>query len=184
MTIKKTKSKPTPTTKPTPISTLEIELALAKYYNVRTNIIVPNVSWGLSGMHECDILVVSGSGYATEIEIKISKADFLKDFEKSHGHVDRKNRIKTFYYAMPKELYIKVKDLIPENAGVIVCERHLRNYSERFPKNHSVYAKVEKTAVNIKNAKKLTDEEILKVAKLGCMRIFTLKAKILTLKNK
>ena len=100
--------------------------------------------------HEMDLAVISKSGYLKEIEIKISKSDFLKDFEKGHGHIDKQNRISHFYYAMPKELYAKVKHLILENAGVITCERYL--------KNNGVYAHIEKDATKIKNARKLTTE--------------------------
>ena len=60
-----------------PITTIEIEEAVARKFGVRTNIIVPNVSWGLPGMHECDLFIIKMSGYGVEVEIKISKADIL-----------------------------------------------------------------------------------------------------------
>lgn len=55
----------------------EIEVALAKssYFNFVKNIIAFNVN-GISSKlaiwHECDMLVLSKSGYLTEIEIKRS----------------------------------------------------------------------------------------------------------------
>lgn len=161
-----------------PIKTIEIEIALAKYFDVRKNIIVPNISFGLSGMHECDMFVISKAGFVTEVEIKISKADFMKDFEKGHNHKDRQNRIKYFYYAMPIDLYDKVKDLIPEHAGILTCER-LKNYLRiEFVK----VIEVRKPQM-IAKARKLTDEEQFKVTKLGCMRIFSLKSKNIKLIN-
>lgn len=70
------------------ISTLQCEVAIMKHFGIRANLIVPNVSWEIYSLpfrtlHECDILILSNSGYATEVEIKISKADLLKDREKN-----------------------------------------------------------------------------------------------------
>lgn len=64
------------------ITTLDMEIVLMEYFGVNRNIIVPNVSWGLN-LHECDLLIFSKSGYATEVEIKISKQDLLKDKNKN-----------------------------------------------------------------------------------------------------
>jgi len=167
------------------ITTIECEVAIALYFGVRTNIIVPNLSWGFI-QHEMDMAVITKSGYLKEIEIKISKADFLKDFEKGHGHIDKLNRITEFYYAMPIDLYTKVKDLIPVNAGVIVCERY--HYKEwdgvKYILKERIRADIKKTAIKIKNARKLTVDEQFKISRLGCMRIFNLKQKYITLLNK
>ena len=103
-----------------PISTIGIEIAVSKYFNFRSNLIVPNISWGFN-IHECDLFVVRKSGMAIEIEIKIIKSDFLKDLQKWHQHKD--NRIREFYYAMPESLYEKIKDLITEHAGIIICKK-------------------------------------------------------------
>ena len=80
----------------------EIEVALSKSdaFNFVRNIIAFNVngmSDSLSIWHECDMLVLSKSGYLTEIEIKRSWADFLADFKKRHTHEGR-GIIKYFYY--------------------------------------------------------------------------------------
>ena len=133
------------TTKPKvkPIKTIDIEVAIAKYYGVRKNIIVPNISWGLLS-HEVDLLVVRKSGVAIEIEIKISLQDFKADFKKEHHHQERLNRITEFYYVMPKQLYLKCKDLIPEGAGVIICERYLD-----YAKNDRIQARLMKKATRI-----------------------------------
>jgi len=166
-------------TKFKPLKTIEIEVAIARWFNIRQNIIVPNISWGLSGLHECDLFVVKRSGVAVEIEIKISKADLLKDFEKKHNHVDIQHRITEFYYAFPVNIYERVKHLIPENAGVIVCERYL-NYN----KTEKISVSIIKKATKIKGSRKLTVEEQFKVARLGTMRIWTLKERVIKLSNK
>jgi hypothetical protein len=161
--------------KPEKITTIEIECEIAKHFDMRRNIIVPNISFGLSGMHECDMFIIRPTGYAIEVEIKISRSDLLADFKKGHNHVDRWNRICEFYYAMPWDLYDKCKDLIPENAGVITCEWYYNAYYMKwYMKTHT-----ERKAVRINGARPLTEAEQFKVAKLGTMRIWTLKAKII-----
>lgn len=149
-----------------------MEVAIAKMFGIRTNIIVPNLSWGLSGMHECDLFLIKKSGVGVEIEIKRSKSDFLADFKKGHNHVDRFNRITEFYYAFPEQLIGKCIDLIPPDAGIISCQRH--DYGQK-----NVYATIERKPKRIKGARKLTEEEQLKVARLGVMRIWSLKEKII-----
>lgn len=160
-----------------PIKTIDIEVAIAKYYGVRKNIIVPNISWGFHWMHECDMFIVSKAGIATEVEIKISKSDLLKDFEKGHKHQDRAGRITYFYYAMPEILYEKCKDLIPKEAGILTCERGSWEGA-------SAYIREKRKPEKRKNTRKLTPEEQFKIAWLGTMRIFSLKEKIIKLQEK
>lgn len=163
--------------KPKSISTIEIELAVAKLFGIRRHIIVPNLSWGFIS-HECDLFLISKAGIAIEVEIKISKSDLLADFKKEHNHKDRKNRITKLYYAFPISLYEKCQDLIPADAGIIVCERYNDYYGYEVVRAH-----IKRDAKKIKNARKLTTEEQLMVARLGCMRIMSLKEKIINLKN-
>lgn len=170
MTVRQRKSKP----KTKPITTIEMEVAIANFFGYRQNIIVPNISWGL-GMHECDMFIVSKARYCTEAEIKRSKSDLLADFEKGHHHKDRKNRIKEFYYAIPKSLLETCEPLIPKDIGIIICEKsEYRDY---------VYAHIHrKTKPNL-TAIRLTEKELHKVAHLGTMRIWSLKNKIIKLQT-
>ena len=161
-----------------PIKTIDIEVAIAKYYEVRKNIIVPNISWGFQWMHECDMFIVSKAGIATEVEIKISKADLLADFKKGHDHQDRQGRITYFYYAMPETLYEKVKDLIPTDAGILTCYR-----PDWDSDGTRIYVREKRKPEKRKNARKLTPEEQLKIAWLGTMRIWSLKEKIIKLQK-
>lgn len=176
MTVKRRKK--TTASKPKLITTIEMEVAIAKYYGVRQNIIVPNISWGLPGMHECDMFIVKKSGYATEIEIKRSKSDLLADFNKRHNHKDRQNRISEFLYALPIQMYETCKDLIPENAGIITCEKYHLGHGK-----WSVGVKTQRESKWVKDARKLTEAEKFKIATLGCMRIWSLKDKIIKLQN-
>lgn len=152
-----------------------MEVAIANYFNYRQNIIVPNISWGL-GMHECDMFIVTKAGYCTEVEIKRTKADLLADFEKKHKHKDRRNRIKEFYYAIPESLLATCEPLIPKEIGIIVCERS--EYHVDY-----VYAHIHRKTTPNRTAVPLTQKEIYKVAHLGTMRIWSLKNKIIKMKD-
>jgi hypothetical protein len=164
-------TKPIAITKSTTIKTIEIEESLARYFDSRLNIIVPNISFGLRGMHECDLFIIKPSAYVIEVEIKISKSDLLADSKKKHDHSDV--RIREFYFAIPKNLLESCEGLIPEHAGILLCDRSeqtglVNTITHRKPKINS-------------KSRKLTSAEILKVARLGTMRIFPLKRKIIGL---
>jgi hypothetical protein len=158
-----------------PINTVEMEIAVSKLFEIRKHIIVPNLSWGFVS-HECDLFLIKKSGYAVEVEIKISFSDFMKDFEKKHQHKEKQNKICEFYYAIPYDLQDKCIEHIPDNAGIIICKRN--------ETNDNVRASIKRKAKRIKNSRKLTIEEQFKVASLGCMRIWGLKSKLAKLKNK
>ena len=146
------------------VTTLEIEIAVADYFGIRQNLIIPNVSWAL-GLHECDLLVITKSGYAYEIEVKVSKADLMRDLKKRHSH--QSSKIKKLYFAIPKSLDTdKIKSYIPETAGVLVLQE-----------NGSIW-KI-KEAVNRKTALKITDSERVHIYHLCAMRLWTMKRRAL-----
>ncbi len=157
------------------ITTIEMEESISRFFGIRTHIIVPNLSWGLPGMHECDLFIVKKSGYAVEVEIKRTKADLLADFKKKHDHSDI--RIREFYYALPEKLLETCTELIPEHAGIISC------YKSKWATRNQIYASIIRKAKIRKDARKLTSEEQFKVAKLGTMRIWGLKNKLIKLQN-
>ena len=154
------------------VTTPEMEVAIAKYFNYRIHIIVPNLSWGFFS-HECDLFLIRKSGYGFEVEIKRSKSDMLADFKKNHGHEDRKNRIVQLYYAFPIELLPKVEELVPPECGIITVEKYKSTGYE-----YRAYARMHRDAKRKKGAKRLTKEEQLKIARLGTLRIWTLKEKL------
>jgi hypothetical protein len=160
------------------ISTSEMEVAIANYFGIRTHIVVPNVSWGFF-THECDLFLIRKSGFGFEVEIKRSKSDMMADFKKNHGHIDRKNRIVQLYYAFPIELLPKVEALVPKECGIITVE-----YYGDGIKEYRGYARMHREAKRKKGAKKLTTAEQLKIARLGTLRIWTLKEKLNLIKQK
>lgn len=145
-------------------TTTEVEMAVARYFGTRINLVVPNVSWGL-GIHECDLLVMTKAGYCYEVEIKRSKSDLIADKNKRHGHRDwrHKNRIRMLYFAITPNLIPHIEH-VPEHAGIIVCHPNL------------VCEKIREARVQ--QAVPLGDLERFKLARLGALRIWTLKAKI------
>ena len=155
------------------MKTIDIEVAIMQYYGIRQNIIIPNISWGMffekNYLHECDLLILSKSNYATEVEIKISKADLLKDKEKKHGHFH--SHIKYLWFAVPEKLKEIALKEIPERAGLFILHKW---------EDNRITVHIVKKAKAQKNSIKWTDKQRLKLAELGCMRILGLKKKIKT----
>ncbi len=157
------------------ITTLEMECVLSDFFDKRRNLIVPNVSWGMFN-YELDLVVLSSSGYATEIEIKISKADLKKDKEKRHEHENV--MIKNLYFAIPDHMDIKFAlENIPERAGLLVV---VENTTRRRNK-YSVRGV--RSPVSASKPYRWTDEDRYKLARLGALRIWRLKEKIIKLKS-
>ncbi len=86
-----------------------------------------------SGLMECDVLSVSKSDYIYEYEIKVSRADFRKDFIKEkHVNIINEKYTRTrkgeliyllpnyFNFVTPRDL-ISIED-IPEYAGLIYID--------------------------------------------------------------
>ena len=152
------------------MNALEIELAIAKHFNYRTNIIVPNVWWGLGLDYEADLVVLRSSGYAIEIEIKTSKSDIKADLKKRFRH--NSNLFKELWFAVPKNL--ENDPNIPERAGIITVE------------DKGSYRKVKRVRnpTRNKNAKAWSEAKKHKLVHLGLMRIWGLKEKLQAQKNK
>ena len=176
------------------MKTIDIELAILKDFNFKQNIIVTDVT-EFSGLvnTESDVMILSKSGYATSIEIKVSKADLKADLKKRYmkriyqsEHPDNPNSgimsehwrkyfftdIKYRYYAVPEKLKETALELIPDWCGLIVAE----NKHELL----GVKCKIVREAPVLYPVK-WSDEKIIHLLKLGCMRIYSLKQLI---KNK
>ncbi len=160
------------------ISTMEMECALANYFNPRTNLIVPNVSWGM-GLHECDLLILSQAGYLTEVEIKVSKADLKRDQKKWHGH--RSLAIKRLFFALPHYLEsIDCIEMVPERAGIIIVSAK-DNVPGEYP--WAPRCREIRPAQRNKAPGKVDDYGRYKIARLGALRIWGLKRKLLEKKG-
>lgn len=140
-----------------------MECEIAKFFGIRRNIIVPNVYWSLFN-YEIDLLIITGSRYAYEIEIKISLQDLKRDKEKYYKH--NSDKIKKLYFAIPEYLEKHIEH-IPDNAGIIVVYE-----SKYYP--GSFKPKKIKEAKN-KSKYQWPFHEVYEVARLGTMRIWGLK---------
>lgn len=152
------------------MKTLDIEIALMQKIGIRDKLIVPNVSWGMSpgnsrSLHECDLLILSESNYATEIEIKISKGDLKADLLKKHGHSHP--YIKYLYYAVPYEMKDFALQNIPIGAGLYTVRDKWKSGVSMVRKSQTVL-----------QAKQWSQEDRYKLARLGALRILNLKMKI------
>ena len=148
----------------------QIETAVANHFGYCQNIIVPNVSWGLFHTgQEVDVLVVRPSGYAIEVEIKISASDIKADLKKRHAH--NNNLIKMTYFAVPSKLAENTD--IPVRFGVLSIDDN----------DDAHFLKTVRAATANKSAKKLSPEQILKVYALASMRIWSLKKSLISSQN-
>lgn len=132
----------------------------------KADLVVPNVSWGFLDW-EADLLVVTQRGRLNEVEIKTSVADFRADAKKDKWLRPVINQrfnetINCFYYAMPLEVYEKVKDEIPEFSGAIV-------YYHETKKS----AVTKKPKIN-RAARSLKDSDKVKLARLLGFRYWNL----------
>lgn len=148
----------------------QIQVAISDVFGVRDNIIVPNVSWGFFETHEADMVVINKSNYLTEVEIKRSWSDFIRDFRKTTTHDEGKVMYK--FFAIPQSILVKVRSYLVENDkidwGIIVYSEEGYAWIEYYPSNHG----------QSDSRKKLYIEERLSIARLGCIRIWKLKSKL------
>lgn len=158
------------------ITTEQMELLVYEYFEKSSLVVVPRFD-SMNGCyyeddtsifkrkyvrivdHECDILSVSKKMFLREIEIKVSVSDFKADFKKKHNH---SGNIKNFYYAVPYYILDKIKDLVPENAGILVADIYKKRnrdneiISEKWilkkiksPKNNNLANPIDEKQLNV-----------------------------------
>ena len=155
--------------------TLDMEILVSQYYNPRQNLIVPNLSWGMFS-YEHDLCILSKNGYATEVEIKTSKADLIKDKEKGHDHNNK--MMKYLFFAIPEHL-LPDTEHIPERAGIFVVSW---NKPMPYPYHKSLAngwwsCRRERQARAWQNYK-WSDSERQDLLRLAAMRTWTLKKQL------
>lgn len=111
------------------------------------------------GMSECDVLAVSKADLIYEFEIKISRADFKKDFNKKHKHELLEKRqgtretwnvrngervnVRTWFQTPSYFSYLCPRDMIrldevPEYAGLVYVSEDYQSFEwmKKAPKLH------------------------------------------------
>ena len=165
---------------------MEILLVLSLRHNLRQEILVPNVSWGLVSWGECDLLAVSKAGYITEYEIKTTMSDFKREWGKNRwigrpGTPDDnyyfrafRKMVKSYYIVVPEKLAEKVRPLIPEfaGAGLLSIDQDVNGFGAPYKK----CTEVQPARINRK-AEKLSDEQRIRMGHLAAMRYWSLVRK-------
>ena len=158
---------------------MDIELAIMREFNFRQNLIVPNITSQMGLLpFETDVLVLTASSYAYGFEIKTSKSDLMADFKKPrHAEFNQCSRngkvgldrfyskFKYFYFAVPEQLKNAALEVIPEFCGLWVLRK------DESGRQKFYQAKPPTKLFD----KKWSEGERYEVARLGTMRIYTLK---------
>lgn len=183
------------------MTTLEVEIVLMEHFKFNQKDIVCGLTGTIRGLvrFETDMLVLSKSGFAVAVEIKVSKADLKRDLKKPHiqsidPRLDYNDystsktmylgsspkqwfpKIKHFYYAVPEKLEEAALEQIPEVCGLIVVKDSYVHLNVRRPALASVVRKPKRITDY-----KWTDEERMNLLRLGTMRQYNLKKKLLKL---
>jgi hypothetical protein len=154
----------------------EMALALSKHFDRYKNTVVPNTVRFFRC--EADLAVKYPSGWCSEVEIKVSKADLLKEFKsdsKAEKHKEliegvrtrkynkntraweegvQKHLVSKYWVAVPEELVELALQVVPEYAGVI-CVRAVNKV-----KNICIE---KRKAKKLKMSRKATHEETIQL---------------------
>jgi hypothetical protein len=164
------------------VKCLDIEIAIMSEFNIRQNLIVPNISNQMCLVpFETDMLVLKPSGVAYGFEIKTSLSDLKADFKKpQHTKIYVNDygvkmnfdkyfgKFRHFYFAVPEKLKKQALELLPEHIGLYVLDiqQSEEGKIKRFycAKESPILSKY-----------KWSEKEKYEVARLGTMRILGLK---------
>ena len=157
---------------------IDIQKAMARTIDLRVKLLVPNVSWGLVSWGECDLLAMSGSGYLTEYEIKVSAADIKREWRKKRWVSGGRRLaafntlIKEYYMVVPQKLEQVAIDNMPDfvGGGIIVADYQPPEYMRRHQNPGPRW--VRNATIN-KDARKLNAEERFQLARLGTLRYWS-----------
>lgn len=145
----------------------------------RRYLCVENVSWGLLPWEADLVCMAEGSGYLTEVEIKISHADLKNDFAKDKHTRMWPNTgwplLRRFYYAVTADVHrLATKagtwDRAPPHAGIIVANQvKFEPHQNRLDVVRCDVVRPAKTL----HGRTLRDGERYDLARLGVMRYWT-----------
>lgn len=169
-------------------SLLDIEIGLANKFEWKRNVVTFNIC-GWSGtlpiFHECDVLVMSKSGYLTEVEIKRSFVDFKNDFKK-HRTPNSYNLIKNFWYCVPEGIHEKCFQYWKQNPLSFRINGFITYNEYQFDEWGPVFREhiVENPeTLPVRKPVKLSIEQQFEVARLASMRVIGMKEKFRKLIN-
>ena len=129
--------------------------------------VIPNVSWGFFSWGEADLIAITKSGYLTEGEVKLSITDFKADRKKkkfNSGHKDWTKDIRRHYYIVPEKLKDECLELLKDSKSGLLYLEQCKGY---------IMIRSAKFACVNREARKLTDKELLKLARLLSFRFWS-----------
>lgn len=106
-----------------------IQKAVAALFERHT--VIPNV---YLGGFELDMAIVSKDWYLTEVEIKVSRSDWMRDKEKKKWVVEAKSKINyyrkrhkvtKFFYAVPEKLLKNIPEFVTPETGLISINQYI-----------------------------------------------------------
>ncbi|MBM9615242.1 hypothetical protein JWJ90_13230 [Desulfobulbus rhabdoformis] len=105
----------------------DLQQTFYRFFNQRYEMVLPNVYMGNSG-NEMDLAALRKSGLLEEVEIKISKSDFIADFKKTNPRGQSKHELiqsgklacNYFSFLIPEVLASSCD--VPEYAGLYICK--------------------------------------------------------------
>jgi len=166
------------------------------HWNPRKHLLVPNVSWGLLNW-EADLLVMFDSLWCEEVEVKITRADFRRDFdEKRRKHAVLMERqaaigceqlVRRYWIAFPRDLAVSLLDEVPSYAGVIAVSERQPTLGQRLSKRPVGTigdCTVLRPAPALKFARKLTEAEVMDLLRLAHLRFWDMRRRQVHLTRK
>ncbi len=160
----------------TELTVADIQTALVKseIWKYREHVFVPNVSFGFLP-YEADLLIMNcKSARVTEIEIKRSWTDFIADFKKKHSH--DACQISYFGFCVPKCMVEEVvkyyNEVIKENEKDLPNTEKTSFQLYSYDEKKNIYKEKCCDLSYLWNRRKLFIEEQLKLARLGCLRLW------------
>lgn len=104
---------------------------------------------------ECDFMYYTRTSYLHEIEVKISRSDWMADrYKKKWSNPDRE-KVSYFWYCVPEKLANNIPEWVDERFGILAF-RVLENWMGKY----IAIAEVRK-AKKLDGSKKLTDRDKL-----------------------
>lgn len=148
-----------------------MEVAVSELVCYRRHIIVPNLSFGFLN-YEADMVYIDDKNRLSEVEIKVTLSDLKADFKKPK-HLKPNKNVGRLIYAIPVEMLDKALEIIPNKYGIITVEGWVKHEGW----NPVYLAKWHRQIQHRKDVVPLTDKQVINIARLGCMRIWSLKFK-------
>lgn len=145
-----------------------IQQAVATLFDRHT--VIPNV---YLGGFELDMAIVSKDWYLTEVEIKVSRSDWMRDKEKKKWVVEaqaktnyyrKRHKVTKFFYAVPEKLLKNIPEFVTPETGIISIVKHT-----------DYYGVVRYTAKIVRQSKRLKQSRLNAKEINGLMRAMSFK---------